>query len=1030
MANVGKASLLIVPKFDNLTGSVNRALGAAGATASASGSALGEKTGSGFGRGLGASGAVIGAFSTITAKAMDSISSHVGSAVSRFDTLNNYPKVMESLGYSSSAAESSIAKMSDRLSTLPTKLDSMVSLVQSLVTTTGDLDKATDVGLALNDMLVASGSSTEQASAAMEQFRQILSKGKPEMEDWRSLTTAMPGQMNQLAKSLLGPTANANDLYKAIGGGGEEATISLDQLMDKMVELDTQGGGSFASFKDQAETAAGGVRTSIDNMGNAVTKGIAATMDAIGKENISGVINDIKTGIQTGFAAFNSVIPPIVPVLKGLWGALKDVAPTVLTAGAAFATMSKGASAFGAIKSGLGVFPKLIDAFQLAAGGAGTLTEAFGAVGLAINPVTLGLGALAVAVGVGVTAFTTWKTKTDNLAKSTQGLSDAVARTTSLSDYRGRIDGVGQSAGFSAKSVDQLAESMAKSVDRMNENTEAAEATISQLNTAQQIVDDSIGKTDLSTEAQGRLEWALSTLNDQLGLNISSQDVLNGKYTDSNGEVQDLRQSIDDLVEAKKREAQMSAITANLTEAYGDQADAADALAKAQNDYNDQVDHLMDVHPSWTREQAEDLASRQEQGRALQSVQQQYDSATDAVDKYSAQLGDAAAATDGVNDAMQRWANGTGPLFESQLSSHGQSLTALTEDLRTLGASTDDLGKLSADQLEQLARDYDGTTTSIVSDLAEWGVGMDESAAKAAQAAGDIKSALDGMDGLADRLDGVGVNVSDLSQALADAGISTETLNEIGSDNLGALAEACNGDVSQMVAMLQMYNGTPLVNKDGSINVDDVKLVDAQGNLYTWNGSQLLDKAGNAVVDDVSVTDAQGHKVEWNGTNLLYKSADGTVHDLMSSSIQQRDEWNRTGLNNYSATGKIDIFANIRQTISRVFGNARGGIRPHADGGIFPRFHAQGGAIATRAVPLDIVGEAGAEAIVPLTNSKYSEPFARQIAQQMRDDQPSDAAIVVAWLEQHLPRIISTCTPVLGEREAARLGRRLVGASV
>ena len=33
MANVGKASLLIVPKFDNLTGSVNRALGAAGATA-------------------------------------------------------------------------------------------------------------------------------------------------------------------------------------------------------------------------------------------------------------------------------------------------------------------------------------------------------------------------------------------------------------------------------------------------------------------------------------------------------------------------------------------------------------------------------------------------------------------------------------------------------------------------------------------------------------------------------------------------------------------------------------------------------------------------------------------------------------------------------------------------------------------------------------------------------------------------------------------------------------------------------------
>lgn len=1029
MANVGKASLLIVPKFDNLTGSVNKALGAAGATASASGSALGEKTGSGFGRGLGASGAVVGAFSTITSKAMDSISSHVGSAVSRFDTLNNYPKVMRSLGYSSSAADASIAKMSDRLSTLPTKLDSMVSLVQGLVTTTGDLDKATDVGLALNDMLIASGSSTELANAAMEQFRQVLSKGKPEMEDWRSLTSAMPGQMDQLAKSMLGPTANANDLYAALGGGKNDPTISLDQLMDKMVELDARGGGSFASFKDQAETAAGGVRTSINNMGNAVTKGIAATMDAIGKENISGVINDIKTGIQTGFAAFNSVVPPAVPVLKGLWGALKDVAPTAITAGVAFATMSKGASAFGAIKSGLGVFPKLVDAFQLSAGGAGTLTEAFGAVGLAINPVTLGLGALAVAVGVGVTAYTTWKTKTDNLAKSTQGLSDAVVRTTSLSDYQGRIDGVGQSAGFSAKSVDQLAESMAKSVDRMNENTGAAEATISQLDTARQILDDSIGKTDLSTDAQGRLQWALSTLNDQLGTNITQQDVLNGYYEDASGATQDLRASIDELVASKEAEARVNAISQNLTEAYKQQTTAADTLADAQNKYNDAVQRYVDK--GHDLEEARSMATMgTQEGRDLQEAQRMYDQASESVKRLSESLGDAGRAASEAATPFDQWASGLGPLFESQLQSHGQSLSALKDDLSSLGASVEDMGGLTSDQLEQLARDYDGTTTSIVSDLGEWGVGMDESAARAAQAAGDIKSALDGMGGLADRLDGVGVNVSDLSQALADAGVSTDTLKQIGSDNLGALAEACNGDISQMVAMLQMYNGIPLVNKDGSISVDDVKLVDAQGNLYTWNGSRLLDKAGNAVVDDVSVTDAQGHKVEWNGSNLLYKSADGTVHDLMSSSIWQRDRWNRTGLNNYSATGRIDIFANIRQTISRVFGNARGGIRPHADGGIIPRFHAQGGAIATRAVPLDIVGEAGAEAIVPLTNSKYSEPFARQIAQQMRDDRPSDAAIVVTWLERHLPRIISTCTPVLGEREAARLGRKLVGASV
>lgn len=46
------------------------------------------------------------------------------------------------------------------------------------------------------------------------------------------------------------------------------------------------------------------------------------------------------------------------------------------------------------------------------------------------------------------------------------------------------------------------------------------------------------------------------------------------------------------------------------------------------------------------------------------------------------------------------------------------------------------------------------------------------------------------------------------------------------------------------------------------------------------------------------------------------------------------------------------------------------------------RYHA-GGAIATRAMPLDIVGEAGAEAIVPLTNKKYVTPFARAVAEQI-----------------------------------------------
>lgn len=180
---------------------------------------------------------------------MSSISSHVGSAVSRFDTLNNYPKVMQSLGYSAKESEASIGLMSERLSSLPTRLDDMAASVQGISVITGDLDKATRAGLALNDMLVASGSSTQLTSAAMEQFRQMLSKGKPEMQDWKSLVQAMPGQLDQLAKAMLGPTASADDLYAALGGGKNDPTVTMDQLLDKMIELDVDGGGALKSFR-------------------------------------------------------------------------------------------------------------------------------------------------------------------------------------------------------------------------------------------------------------------------------------------------------------------------------------------------------------------------------------------------------------------------------------------------------------------------------------------------------------------------------------------------------------------------------------------------------------------------------------------------------------------------------------------------------------------------------------------------------------------------------------------------------------
>lgn len=938
MPDIGRASLLIVPRFDNLTKSVNDALQRAGATASKGGQGLGESTTRGFGGGLVKSGALIGAFSSLTNAAMSSISSHVGDAVSRFDTLNQYPRTMELLGYSSESAEASIEKMSDRLSNLPTTLDSMSSTVQGIVAITGDLDQATDAGLALNDMLVASGSSQQLVTAAMEQFRQMLAKGRPEMEDWKSLTSAMPGQMAQLAQAMLGPTATANDLYYALGGGGSDPTITMDDLMDAMIRLDTEGGEGITSFREQAETAAGGVQTAVANMGNAVTKGIAGIMDEIGQDRISGVLGDIKGGISDAFGAARDVIGAVVPVAEDLYAAVKPLAPQVLTFAGAFGALDAAGGKVASVVKGVASNVKKLTPEM------GLLEKANTLLGASFDPVSLGIAGVSAVIGIAVTAWADYAERQEDFADATRGLNDVVSDTAALEGYSGTVDGVGRSAGEAAMSVDELAEATSKRVETMRENTEAAETEIAQLNTAQGIINEYVGATDLSADAQGRLEWALRLVNDQFGLSITKADVAAGTYKDAEGNVIDLRESINDLIETKKEEARVNAISANLTEAYAAQSDAARTLAKAQADVNEAAQEYIDK--GYSREAALSIVTTNTDiGRSLESAEEQYESASEAVDGYETQLGEAAAATSEASDEYDRLSATMGSakfgLFSAQLENAGTSTSMLAEDLRELGVDTDAFCALSDDKLRELAYSYDGTTGSIVGLLRDWDVEMHGTADSIAAA----------LSGLADS--GV-VDVASLAGALADAGVSTEQVNAIGSENMGALASAVGGDVGAMVWAVQNWNQLPFLGKDGQVTVDDGQLVDAQGNVWTWNG-----------------------------TGFESKSANATVGGNLGTGLAQANEWmslpHNLGDKVASITTRIsNITENITRNIFRN-GNAAGGIRLNAEGGI--RAHAAGAVIATSAVPLDIVGEDGAEAIVPLTNRRYSQPFVDLIAE-------------------------------------------------
>lgn len=317
MANVATGSVLLTVKFDNITSSINSQLGSAFSSASKTASSTGSSAGSGFSTGFAAKlGGIAGIVGAGVSAAASLVTSSLSGAVSRVDTLNNFPKVMSNLGYSSQDAANSISKIGDSLDGLPSSTNEVAGMVQQLAPLCSNLDEATNLGLALNNMMLASGASTSDVSRAMQQYTQMVSKGTVDLQSWRTLQEVMPGQLNQVAQALLGTSANSTDLYEALQNG----TLSMDDFNNAVMSLNDNGINGFASFSQQAKDATQGIGTALSNVGTRAQKAVGTIIQAIGAENISGAINSFSSsfgGIANAIANGITAAKPIIASFAG-----------------------------------------------------------------------------------------------------------------------------------------------------------------------------------------------------------------------------------------------------------------------------------------------------------------------------------------------------------------------------------------------------------------------------------------------------------------------------------------------------------------------------------------------------------------------------------------------------------------------------------------------------------------------------------------------------------------------------------------
>lgn len=248
--------------------------------------------------------------------AWSAVTRNMDSAIDRFDTLNNFPKVMSNLGIGTEESQKSIDKMSEALVGLPTTLDEGALAVQRLTSKNGDIKKSTDLFLAMNNAILAGGAPAQIQSSAIEQLSQAYAKGKPDMMEWRTLMTAMPAQLKQVATAM--GYVDADSLGEAL----REGNVSMDEFMNTIVDLNEKGLPGFQNFEEQARNSTGGVRTAITNMNSRITQGVTAMIESVDKglkdAKLGGIAKVFETIGNTVRDTLKSLAPYIVKTISFL----------------------------------------------------------------------------------------------------------------------------------------------------------------------------------------------------------------------------------------------------------------------------------------------------------------------------------------------------------------------------------------------------------------------------------------------------------------------------------------------------------------------------------------------------------------------------------------------------------------------------------------------------------------------------------------------------------------------------------------
>lgn len=585
----------------------------------------------------------------LASSAMDLVSASLDKAINRFDTLERYPKVMKSLGFSAKDVANSTKELSDGIDGLPTTLDDVVKTTQKLTSMTGDLKTSTKLTLALNNAFLASGASTEDASRGLQQFSQMLSAGKVDMQSWKTLQETMPYALQKTAESFgfAGESAQ-KDFYSALLNG----EITFKQFSKRLIELN-QGTNGFA---EMAKKNSEGIQTSWNNIVNAFAKGIANVMKAfddlskaITGKSIAKNLDALKAGVNGFFKFVTDGIRGLVPIVQSVnnvLGALKpifDALIPVITGAVAGALAFKGAMLALAIIDGVknwvsGLIQSLVTFSSTALVAEGSTS----ALGVALGGLT---GGVTLVVGA-VIGLVSWLSRETDEQKKAREASEK-----------------------HKESIKKLNDEVAQGKERYEDHRREIKATADENEKLVRKIEELSAVQKKTASQKKELAAATQTLNNNVsGLNIV--------YDKATGSINMTADAIRRQIEVSKQSAEAEAANQRLVEITKQKLEVEDKIADVKSKLKDAEEKLGESASNSTIKEVALKKVREEAGKqlsdlegSLKSLESQYEETSNTAVKS------AEASAQAVEDASGRQVLTWNTLNESQ--------RKLVEDMRS-----------------------------------------------------------------------------------------------------------------------------------------------------------------------------------------------------------------------------------------------------------------------------------------------------------------------------------------------------------